>query len=200
MTATLSIPPAPDAAPRASDALFVLSGALAGTTLAWLVAAGCGEVAPQSRLGAAPAFFATLCGLLVDIARGRARASWRGRTALVLFGLVVLAASALGSTSGGAPRDPGVGPECGHAAFLAAALAFELLAPEDGASPEASYVTLGAVVLGALVTAWYGLVVWANGGWLFAALALGAGLGALLARRARLGRRRASAGLLYVRS
>jgi hypothetical protein len=168
---------------RADEGLWAIAAAGAATAIAWVVfsrlppmpvrigSASIDALVPtQYQVSVFPAFAAFVALLAIDVARGRAQKTWWPRAALV----AVTGALAIVRLGGAIPIS-------GHALFLGAALAYALAPPVD----RAAHVLVAAVIPGLLVTGWYMLVVWGDGGWFAASLALGAAIGALLARRGR---------------
>jgi hypothetical protein len=166
------------ALPRAAWVLVFAAGA---TLAAWAVFARMPPMAVRvgrDSIGASvplgyqlsvfPAFGAFLGALAYDVARRTARRSWLPRAALVL-GTGALASARLA----------GALPISGHAVFLFAALAYVVSPPEHDVH------VLAAILPGLLVVGWCKLVVWGDPVWFVASAALGAAIGAGLARVAR---------------
>jgi len=122
------------------------------------------------QLSVFPAFGAFCGALALDVTRGDDRRTWLPRLGLVAtIGLLSVA------------RVAGTLPLSGHALFLFAVLGYELAPPTDRDAP----LALALVIPSLLVVGWCKLVVWGDPGWFAASAALGAGVGAVLARIAR---------------
>lgn len=164
-------------------ALWLVGAALLATGAAWAVFA---HLPPMPvRVGRAaidatvplgyqmsvfPAFGAFVGALALDGTRDEARRTWLYRALLVgSIGLLSVA------------RLAGLLPLSGHALFLFAMLGYEVAPPSD----RDSTTSLALVVPALLVVAWCKLVVWGDPVWFSVSAALGAAIGAVLARAAR---------------
>jgi hypothetical protein len=168
---------------REAERFFVILFAAAATAVAWVafarfpvpVRGGTAvhelTLAPvQYQVSVVPAFALFAAFLAVDVVRRRARPTWAPRALL----LAVTAAL-------GVVRLHGDVALSGHAVFLCAALAYELVVPVDADAP----LVACAVIPALLVTGWYKLAVWGDGAWFAVSVVAGAVLGAALGRWAR---------------
>ena len=168
---------------REGERFFVILFAAVATAVAWMAFArfpvpvrggtALHELAPvQYQVSVVPAFAVFAALLAADVIRRRARPTWAPRAVL----LAVTAALGLVRLHGDVALS-------GHAVFLCAALAYELVVPVDAEAP----LVACAVIPALLVTGWYKLAVWGDGAWFAASVVLGAALGAALGRWARKG-------------
>jgi hypothetical protein len=172
----------PEPMSRSVERMAALALAAAGTAVAWVafsrlsfpVRVGTESIAKTApvvyQVSAFPAFCTFVALFAVDVLRKRDRRTWAARAALLA------ATSALALV-----RLHGDVPVSGHALFLFAALAYELIVPVDAEAP----LVVAMIIPGLLVTGWYKLAVWGDAGWFAASAVAGCALGALLGRAAR---------------